>query len=485
MRFKQPPQWRRRKNSVAATAALVERANARIAEWHVDGLAAAGILPPADRYMPVITYPPITMYPPTEPETVFNDDVNPPPLPSTAYVHIPFCPFQCHFCHWVKRIGSNSREVDDYLDTLAMEMDLVVRRLGVDRLALSSVLFGGGTPTYLSPAQTERVMTDFTRRFDVSGARQFSVEAEPGSILGDEGFEKLRVLRSFGVNRISMGVQSFDDDILGRMRREHTAKEALLAIGQIRRAGIESISIDLIYAYPGLTVESWIDTMNTALDSGADALHLYRLRVNRHGDIQGRILAEYKKRIDEFPGVETIRLMKALGQVMSEERGFGQHFTRIFARSPEHVTQFMMDYCCRLTNVVGLGISSWSNYHRTFTQNVGNDFARYRERVRSGRLPIDRGLCRDTETEARRSLISPLKNNRLYKEHFQKRLGFAAEEHFAPELARLKNLGLVDEDDESIFLTSRGRFFADETVMQLHERRYLPLPEVAHELMPD
>jgi oxygen-independent coproporphyrinogen III oxidase len=470
---------------VEAASIWIERARALIAENRVEDLHKAGIVPRDDRFMPVITYPPITMYPPAEPETIFRDDPGPLRHPATAYVHIPFCASACSYCHWIKLISPTQSEIDDYLETMSMEMDLAARRLKVDRIPVTSVLFGGGTPTYLNPSRLDRVLNDFERRFDLSNCRQFSFEAEPASILSDEGLAKLQVLKDHGVDRISLGVQSFEDHILEAMGRPHKMAQALESIRQIKKVGIESISIDLIYGYPGLSLDDWIATMRTALSSGADAWQLYRLRILRHGDKQGNILDKYAEQPDDFPEVTRVYLMKALGILLSEQHGFSQHFTRIFATEQKHVTQFMWDYCCNLTDVVGVGISAWGNYDRIFTQNVGGDFDKYRQMVREGRLPVDRGILRDDETEARRSLIAPLKNDRVYKKRFEKRTGISFDAHFGPELARLEGLGLLTVGDETVTLTPRGRFFADQTMMQLHQKRYLPFADLAHDLMPE
>jgi len=177
--------------------------------------------------------------------------------------------------------------------------------------------------------------------------------------------------------------------------------------------------------------------------------------------------------------------MKMAGWLMSLDHGYGQHFTRIFCSKPAHVTQFMWDYCCNLSNVVGTGPSAWSNYHRTFTLNAGANREMYRGRVRAGKLPLDRGVVRDLDHEARRSLILPLKNDRVYRRRFAARTGLDLDETFGPEFDRLRDLGLLDSDERAVFLTERGRFVADETMMQLYHRRYLPFPEVAHDRMPD
>jgi len=469
----------------AAMQDWIDRADLFLAEMNRPELVAHGLLLPDDRFLPVVTYPLITMYPAADPEPLLaGAEEARGDHPRAVYVHLPFCRFSCNYCHWIKRIQPPAEFVDAYLDVLLAEIDVTRRWLGVDRIRASSVLFGGGTPTYLTAAQLTRLLDGFRERVDLSRCPQVSVEAEPTSILGDEGFEKLSVLVARGVNRISLGVQSFEDRVLAGMGRHHSAQDAWDAIEQCRRAGIDSVSIDLIYGCMDQTFEDWVHTMQTALASGADAWQLYRLRVERHGDIQGRVADQFSKERDRFADLRDITRMKAAGILFSEENGHRQHFTRIFATKRSHVTQYMWNYCCELTDVVGLGISSWSNHGRAFLLNIASDFGRHAEMVRAGRVPVDRGLVRCLETDARRSLITPLKNDRVYKSRFRARTGLDLNEHFGPDLNRLADFGLVVEDDVSFALTPRGRFFADETVMQLFQRRFLPYPELAHALTP-
>ncbi len=462
----------------------IKRAQRALSEHRPGELRGAGVLPHGDDYLPVVAYPPITMYPEVDAAALLASEPAPPPQRTAAYVHVPFCARGCSYCHWVKKIDPSSNEIDDYIDAVVAEMDLALARLGRSRQPVSTCLFGGGTPTLPSAKQLDRLIGAFRERFDLSGCRQFSFEAEPGNLLGPRGAERLQVLVDHGVQRISMGVQSFEDPVLARMRRTHTGEQALQAIEAAHAAGIESVSIDLIYGYLGQTLEDWVRTMHTALDSGADAWHLYRLRIRRYGEVQGDVLEEYREEPGANPDTQRVWLMKMLGQLISEGAGYDQHFTRIFARGRRHITEFMWDYCCELADVVGSGPSAWSNYHRTFTLNHGARMECWHSEVRAGRMPVERGIFRDPETEARRSLLLPLKNDRVRLRRFEARTGLDVHEHFGPELLRLQGLGLVDWDRNALWLTPRGRFFADETLWQLTQRSYVPFPEVVHELMP-
>ncbi len=319
------------------------RARQQLRSLQIPQLREAGVLPFGDQFLPVVSYPPITMYPQVDGQALLAQEPDPPPQRTAAYVHVPFCARGCSYCHWVKKIAPSAADIDDYIDTILMEMDLNLARLGRDAIPVTTCLFGGGTPTLPSAAQLDRLVTGFRKRFPLDDCRQFSFEAEPGNLLGPQGKERLRVLADHGVQRISMGVQSFEDPILERMHRTHTARQALDAIQAIHEAGIASVSIDLIYGYLGLTVEDWIHTMQTALSSGADAWHLYRLRIARYGEVQGEVLDEYQEDPGANPAADRVWLMKMLGQVMSEDSGYHQHFTRIFCKGREHITQFMWD----------------------------------------------------------------------------------------------------------------------------------------------
>jgi len=463
----------------------IELAENELAAMNKAELAAAGLLFPRDQFRPTVYYPPITEFPPADVDRLLAGDAAAFTADAyAAYVHIPFCQSRCAYCHWVFAVGADEAAVDDYLATVEKEMQLVKRRLGRERIPVSTALFGGGTPTYLTARQLVTILTAFHRHYDLNRCRQFSFEIEPSSVLGAEGRDKLRAMRDFGVNRLCLGAQTFNDDILRRLGRRHTAAQTRAAAALARELGFESVSLDLIYGLPGQSVADWIATMEQAMASEANAWHLLRLRIERYGDVQARIKERYRNGPDDFPNEEEIELMKMLGWVMSEAHGFGQYIGRMFGRRAHNVSEFSRDYLCRLSDVVGVGPSGWSNYHFTFTQNIGIEMPRYRQAVYDGKVPADRGMCRDIETEARRSFITPLKNERIDKNAFRRRLGFTVQNHFGAELARLRAFGLIDEDERALHLTRRGQFFGDQTIMQFYQRRYVPFPGLLHPLMP-
>lgn len=456
--------------------ALIRAAEETVASFDLEGLKALGLLPRTDLFFPAIYYPPLTMYPRAAAEDALAGLEWTGHDRTCLYVHIPQCPSRCTYCHWVVSLSNSPADIDRYLDHLEKEMDLWKARLGGGAIRPTSVLIGGGTPTILSPAQTKRFMTMLTSRFDLSRCAQFSCEAEPATLLGAEGLEKLKVLKDFGVSRVSMGVQSFDDDVLKYMARPHDAAQAVEAVAQLRRAGIGSVSIDLIYGFPGCTQERWARTLETAAAMDIDAYQLYRLRIVPHGDKVGAITTRHEKAPEVFPTLEETYVMKALGKLSSAAHGFGENLRRIFSRRPRDISFYLRDYGCRLNDNLGLGVSSWSSLGGRFLMNTGESLKSYYAAVEAGRLPVDRALVRDADDERRRAFVLPLKSYGVSKARFRAQTGVSVEEAFGERVRALEEHGLLEQDDVRVALTAKGGFFADEVVMQFYHPDYLPFP---------
>jgi oxygen-independent coproporphyrinogen-3 oxidase len=441
----------------------------------------SGLLPGSGKkFFPVIGYPPLTMFGDMDQDTLFENFDQRPVNPTIAYAHIPFCPSRCTFCHWITKTKTKEEAVDVYLDYLEQEMAIYRSNMGMDAIPARSVLIGGGTPTYLNPRQMERFLKAFTRHFDLSDCTQFSMEAEPTTLLGKEGMERLRVMKDYGVDRISLGVQSFDDEVLAAMGRVHDNAGTLDSIKQMRKAGFDNIAIDLIYAYPNQTVEQWVENLMTAVALDIESYQLYRLRIRQHGDRQGNILTQHNKKPDVFPEPEDIQLMKYLGIMISEHHGYNEHQTRIFSRKAEDISHYLYDWCCNLTDVAGVGVSSWSNLRGVFSLNMGDaNLENYYNLVRQGKVSVNRGKVRTIDDERRRCFILPLKNSQVSKQVFTERTGEKVENCFGPEIQWLKDNDLVEENESHVWLTRLGRFFADEVATQFFDPDYLPFPEVA------
>lgn len=196
-------------------------------------------------------------------------------FPEAAYIHIPFCISKCYYCDFNSYPGMEL-VFQPYVDALISEISRASEGLnGTDRQPLTSVYFGGGTPTILSAEQLASILSAIIDSLHVASDCEITVEANPGTI--DE--YKIAKLKAAMFNRLSMGVQSLDDEYLARIGRVHTAQQALEAYENARRAGFTNISIDLIFALPGQNLRHWQNTLKTAIDLNPEHISLYELSI--------------------------------------------------------------------------------------------------------------------------------------------------------------------------------------------------------------
>ncbi|MBO7746489.1 oxygen-independent coproporphyrinogen III oxidase [Paenibacillus sp. MWE-103] len=195
--------------------------------------------------------------------------------PRALYIHIPFCTNKCHYCDFTSYV-LKGQPVDAYLDALEQEMVRTAEALAPEEIR--TVFVGGGTPTVLTPPQMERFLASVKRHFPIRPDAEFTMEANPGTT----DLEKLQAMREGGVNRISFGVQSFDNGLLERIGRIHNADDVYRSIENARTAGVDNLSIDLMFGLPGQTVELLSDSVSKALALGLPHYSLYGLKVEEN-----------------------------------------------------------------------------------------------------------------------------------------------------------------------------------------------------------
>lgn len=437
-----------------------------------------GLIPLDGDFFPSVHYPPITMYPPINEDKLFAGYSNPADNRFDIYIHIPFCIRQCVFCHYPVKIGDLSEEKDYYLDMLKREMDIYMKRLGLETIKVRSILAGGGTPTYLSPEQLKRFLDYFAARVDLSSCTQFSYDVDPPTLLGSEGAERLKIMRSYGVDRLTIGVQSLDDNILKMMNRPHTAQEAIKSIEESRKAGFK-INIEFIFGYPEQTLENWIETMQKAVSLGAEEIQLYRLKIVPYGDHTGCIKELFAKHSDEFIPAEQTIMMKQIAITILSDNGYNENLRRVFTKEREDFSHYADNQCCKLFDQIGFGLTAFSSLRDRFGLNT-QYFKEYYSLIKQGELPLNRGLVRNKDDQLRWCLILPIKNREVYKKFYQKQTGVSLNEVFRKEIERLKRFGLLYEDDKILKLTKLGSFFADEVCEQFHHPNYMPFSRSAY-----
>jgi oxygen-independent coproporphyrinogen-3 oxidase len=458
-------------------AALIEKARGRVKDFQQ--LQAAGLICKDGDFFPSVHYPPITMYPPTTEEELFEGYSNPQDGLFDVYAHLPFCLQKCVFCHYPVKLGQQSAEKDRYLEALEKEMDIYLNRLGLNCLKARSILVGGGTPTFLSGEQLQRFLAFFVARLDLSSCQQFNYDVDPVTLIGAEGKERLRLMGDYGVDRLTIGIQSLNPDILKRMNRHHGAEEALASIENAKEFGYQ-VNIEFIFGYPGQTLENWIEVMEQAVSLDVEEIQLYRLKVEAYGDYQAAIKGLREKGWQEFPTVAETLTMKQVAIEILNGNGYYENLRRVFTKEQKYYSHYADNQCCGLLDQLGFGLTAFSSLRDRFGLNT-QSFEEYYAQIEEGKLPLNRGLVRNQEEQVRWAIILPLKNRCVWKQHFQQVTGGASLDGlFRPKIEKLKSFGLIAEDADKIELTELGSFFADEVAQQFHHPHYIPFPPDAY-----
>ncbi|HLZ88024.1 MAG TPA: radical SAM protein, partial [Puia sp.] len=186
------------------------------------------------------------------------------------YIHIPFCIQICDYCFYMKELIKSKDQVDDYIDSLCLEIKMMSEKFSLGSRRVNSIYIGGGTPSVLTEKQFRKLI-ETLNRYHLIEDPEFAFEAEPGTF----NKSKLEWLKECGVNRISMGIQSFDDEVIRLSSRKHTAGQAINSIAIVKEVGGFELNIDLLSGLAGESMQTWERSVQTALEQETDMLTIY------------------------------------------------------------------------------------------------------------------------------------------------------------------------------------------------------------------
>ena len=301
------------------------------------------------------------------------------------YVHIPFCARICPYCAFYKELLDRS-QTQRFCDAILRELKAHAR----DRqLRPTTIYFGGGTPTALTSAQLELLLSGFCDALDLSDLIEWTTEANPGSVSAT----KAASLRRLGINRISLGVQSWDDDLLKLLGREHNAKQAEESFEIFRRAGFSNINVDLMFGLPGQTLGQWRETLERTLSLGPEHISTYCLTYEEDTDFFLRhSRGEFRQ--DSDADAEFFELTMS----MLEDAGYEHYEISNYAR-PGFRSAHNRGYWSG-AEYLGIGPSAFSTIGMKRWQNIA-DFRRYSDLALAGSSTI--GSIEDLTEEMKRA----------------------------------------------------------------------------------
>ncbi len=394
--------------------------------------------------------------------------------PLSLYVHVPFCNDVCFYCGCNKIVTRDHAKSAQYLDVLDKEMGLVADRLEGARGA-SQLHFGGGSPTFLTNDEIERVMASIRSRFELLSGGEFSIEIDPRTCPSD----KVRKLVEVGINRMSLGVQDFNADVQKAVNRIQPFDMTRETMDVARDAGIESINMDLIYGLPKQTRQTFEKTIDQVLELSPDRIALYHYaHLPQHFPAQRRIVDA------DLPGtVEKVNIMMDAITRLTENgyRYIGMdHFAKVtdelaIAQQEGKLQRNFQGYSTRPDcDMLAFGVSAISNVNHAYACNP-RDINDYYAAIGEGRLATNRGYKLSLEDQLRHFVIMTIMCQfRLVKAEIEARFGIHFDETFAYELKKLANyekVGFVQVTPEAITVSPKGKIFVRAVAMQFD--RYL------------
>lgn len=382
------------------------------------------------------------------------------------YVHVPFCDSICTFCPFNKFLKAED-VVIKYINALKREIDLYSETPYAQTSVFDSIYLGGGTPTSLSTSQLLDILGYIKSKLKLTNNMMCFVEGNPMNYT----HEKMQALSDFGVNRISMGVQTFDDRLAKNLNLLQTPDQSRHAIKAAHDAGIMNVGIDLMYPLPGMQDSDWIASVKEAINLKVDHICLIAFCVVPNTPIAEKI------KLGEIPapqGIEgEIRMYQEARELLLKS-GYVQYSVIDFCM-PDKVDRASMNYFAEQADLMSFGPASFGYINGYTYFNMG-DLMKYIETMEKGDYPVIVGSKADEREEMHGMMSKGLRMLRVNKQHFKSLFKQDPSEVFSEKIKELKEKGLLDEDEENIFLTPKGIVWGNNVSKEFFSEEYKKKP---------
>lgn len=381
--------------------------------------------------------------------------------PLSLYFHLPFCEKLCHFCGCFKIITSDHSRSAEYMQALLKEIDTVASHLKNSNKVVSQIHLGGGTPNFIQPEELHSLMEKIREHFQISPNAEIAIEMHPRT--STKAF--CEQLKKEGFNRISLGVQSFDEKVQTLINRFQTYEQTQSMLQGLKGLGFTAFNFDLIYGLPGQTETTFQDTLEKTLALNPDRLAVYSYA---HVPWKSKIQRSFKDEDLPSPDLK----LKLYEQSISTftKNGYVQVGMDHFAKESDELHQAMqnqslhrnfMGYSTRAdAHQIGFGVSSISYVSGNYFQNT-KDNTEYMRLSKNSELSVYRGYRLTKEDHIRRSLITEIMcHMRIDIPRFEKQHGLVFQNHFQKELSQLQNFvadGLLEIQTDKIQIFDKGK----------------------------
>lgn len=379
--------------------------------------------------------------------------------PLNLYVHVPYCAMKCSFCNLFATVESSASTMQRYVDAVFKELNLVAKALTGSAVEIRSVYLGGGTPTSLGDAQLASLLAAVRQRWPLAAGAEISIEAAPGSL--DEA--RCERLRELGFSRLSIGIQSFDEEELQSLGRGYGADHSRRMAKAAVECGPRNVNLDLIYGLERQTLGGWLENLETALEIAPPTLTLYPLVVRQRTTYGKR----HRKNPEGFGDSSMLYDWYDRALALLEAHGYRQHTFVTFARDGGGCGHEASEFAGVPTLGIGAGARSYApclhytndDYFevRGIQRTLGDYFASVETEER---IPVRCAAYLDLEEIIRRRVILGLLSAGVDRDEYRRRFDEAIEERFAPQFVSLCDEGCLKQDGAWLRLTKWGKRFS-------------------------
>lgn len=363
--------------------------------------------------------------------------------PTSAYVHIPFCTQICYYCDFSKVFIKN-QPVDAYLEALIKEFE------SYQINSLKTLYIGGGTPTAITAKQLDYLLSHLQQHLQLDQLEEFTIEANPGDLTED----KIAVLGQSAVNRISLGVQTFNDKQLKQIGRSHTEAQIYTTIASLKEAGFQNMSIDLIYALPGQTIQQVKENVAKALALDIPHLSLYSLILEHHTVFMNRMRRGKLQLPTEDLEAEMFEYIISEMEANGFEHYEISNFTKPGFESRHNLMYWNNDeyFGC------GAGASGYLNGIR-YRNRV--PIQHYLKAVVDGNARLSEEVLTKEEMMEEELFLGLRKKSGVSVSRFQEKFGLSFESRYGSVVRELQAQGLLVKDKDFVRMTKKGLFLGD------------------------
>lgn len=385
-----------------------------------------------------------------------------PPLPdckdktASLYVHIPFCRTKCGYCSFVS-FPAKGFSLSNYMEGLLKQAETMSCHPWVRKRRFKSLFVGGGTPTIYDEKSLARLIEHCLRLFKFKSEPEITVETNPNTVTLD----KLIILAAAGVNRLSIGIQSFSDRLLKLLCRSHSTADGLNSVKSARTAGFTNINLDLMYGLPGQRVADWQETLKTAITLSPEHLSIYELTIE-----EGTRFAQQADRGKlVLPDEDTVMEMDAVTRNITQKAGYQRYEISNFAKSGRKCTHNINYWENR--NYVGLGAAAFSCFSGVRVGNI-TDPAEFARLVKKEMPPFLEAESLPNEARFRETVIMGLRMlSGVSITRVKQRFNLTPRTYYGETLQELIKNDLIKISEDHMRLTEKGLLLANQVMAQL------------------